>query len=271
MAGQRQRTIKLNNILALEQSLRSKRLELHREGVRIRWQQQWLIPLLRCLSNIAGKFIPESHLGFPDTSTGKEPTCNAGDTGDANSIPESSQEDSPGVWKGKPMPVLLPEKPHGQRSLEGYTPKGCKESDMSERLSTTPFTLMLNSSEVCIPNGLGVIVFQKSSTLGHLGRLSGAYFTTGHWSRPSYFFPQESKLGSACPYSEASQENLKVIAIKGWKKKKNEAEFCPKAQMENHKTEINKCLKKWQPSEMLYQLHSLLALIFIKTSLHLLI
>ena len=40
MAGQRQRTIKLNNILALEQSLRSKRLELHREGVRIRWQQQ---------------------------------------------------------------------------------------------------------------------------------------------------------------------------------------------------------------------------------------
>ena len=33
-------------------------------------------------------------------------------------------------------PVLLPGKPHGRRSLVGYSPKGCKELDMTEGLST---------------------------------------------------------------------------------------------------------------------------------------
>ena len=30
---------------------------------------------------------------------------------------------------------ILPGKSHGQRSLEGYSPWGCKESDTTERLS----------------------------------------------------------------------------------------------------------------------------------------
>ena len=33
-----------------------------------------------------------------------------------------------------PTPVLLPGKSHGWRSLVGYTPCGCKESDTTERL-----------------------------------------------------------------------------------------------------------------------------------------
>ena len=33
-----------------------------------------------------------------------------------------------------PTPVLLPGKPHGQRSLVGCSPWGCKESDMTEQL-----------------------------------------------------------------------------------------------------------------------------------------
>ena len=33
-----------------------------------------------------------------------------------------------------PTPVLLPGKPHGWRSLVGYSPWGHKESDMTERL-----------------------------------------------------------------------------------------------------------------------------------------
>ena len=33
-----------------------------------------------------------------------------------------------------PTPVLLPGKSHGRRSLEGYSPWGCKESDMTKRL-----------------------------------------------------------------------------------------------------------------------------------------
>jgi len=34
------------------------------------------------------------------------------------------------VWQ--PTPVFLPGKSHGQRSPEGYSPQGCKESDMTE-------------------------------------------------------------------------------------------------------------------------------------------
>ena len=45
-------------------------------------------------------------------------------------------------WVGKipwgrewlPTPVFLPGESHGQRSLEGYSPRGHKESDRSERL-----------------------------------------------------------------------------------------------------------------------------------------
>ena len=37
--------------------------------------------------------------------------------------------------KLQPTSVFLPEKPHGQSSLEGYSPKGLKEMDMAERLS----------------------------------------------------------------------------------------------------------------------------------------
>ena len=32
----------------------------------------------------------------------------------------------------QPTPVFLPGESHGQRSLAGYVPKGCKELDMTE-------------------------------------------------------------------------------------------------------------------------------------------
>ena len=37
--------------------------------------------------------------------------------------------------KWQPTPIFLPEKSHGQRSLEGYSPWGLKESDTSEQLN----------------------------------------------------------------------------------------------------------------------------------------
>ena len=48
-------------------------------------------------------------------------------------------------WVGKipegrewlPTPVFLCEEFHGQRSLAGYSPWGCKESDTTERLTLT--------------------------------------------------------------------------------------------------------------------------------------
>ena len=41
-------------------------------------------------------------------------------------------------WRRKwqPTPVLLPGKSHRQRSLVGYSPRGCTESDMTKRLNS---------------------------------------------------------------------------------------------------------------------------------------
>ena len=60
-------------------------------------------------------------MGFPASSTAKEFTCHAGDTG---SIPRS--EDL------QPTPVLLPGESYGQRSLAGCSPWGRKESEGTE-------------------------------------------------------------------------------------------------------------------------------------------
>ena len=62
-------------------------------------------------------------------SEGKASACDAGDSG---SIPGSGR--SPGEGNGSPFPVFLPGESHGQRSLVGYSPQGCKESDMTQRL-----------------------------------------------------------------------------------------------------------------------------------------
>ena len=55
-------------------------------------------------------------------------------------------------WKRKwqPTPVFLPGKVHGQRSLAGCSPRDCKESGLTEQLSTNPVLPSLTSSwEFC--------------------------------------------------------------------------------------------------------------------------
>ena len=69
--------------------------------------------------------IPDS-LGFPGGVVVQHLLASAGDTRDVGSIPGS--ERSPGGTK-IPTSVFLPEKSHGQRSMEGYNPWGHKESD----------------------------------------------------------------------------------------------------------------------------------------------
>ena len=44
---------------------------------------------------------------------------------------------SPRDWQ--PTPVYLPGETHGQRSQEGYSPRGLKESDTTEQLTLPPF------------------------------------------------------------------------------------------------------------------------------------
>ena len=109
-------------------------------------------------------------IGFPGSSGGKESACNAGDP---NMIPESGRSTGKGIgyplqysWpslvaqmvKNPPArretwvqsltgkipwrrgwqstPVFSPGESHGERILVGYSPCGCKESDMTEQLST---------------------------------------------------------------------------------------------------------------------------------------
>ena len=63
--------------------------------------------------------------------------CNTGDLG---SIPGSGR--SPGEGD----PVFLPGESHGWRSLAGYSPRGCKESNTTERLDFTLTSLHRNPS-----------------------------------------------------------------------------------------------------------------------------
>ena len=70
--------------------------------------------------------------GFPSGSDGKESAYNAGDLGSITRLGRS-----PGGGSDNPLQCYCLENPHGQRSLGGYGPRGRKESDTIDRLSTT--------------------------------------------------------------------------------------------------------------------------------------
>ena len=70
-------------------------------------------------------------MGFPGGSDSKESICNLGELG---LIPGLGR--SPGGGHGNPLQYSCLKNPHGQRSLAGCSPRGHKESDMTEQLST---------------------------------------------------------------------------------------------------------------------------------------
>ena len=69
--------------------------------------------------------------GFLGGVSGKETTCQAGESRDTGSIPGLGR--SPPV---KPTSVFLPGESHGQRSPEGYTHGIAKSRSQLKRLST---------------------------------------------------------------------------------------------------------------------------------------
>ena len=73
---------------------------------------------------------------FLGGSDGKESTCSAGDLG---LIPGSGR--SSGEGNDYPLQVFLPGEFHEQRSLAGYSPWDCKESDMAEQLTFSLYSL----------------------------------------------------------------------------------------------------------------------------------
>ena len=79
--------------------------------------------LLHILYQQAGSLPP----GFPGGSVVKASASNVEDLG---SIPGLGR--FPWRRKWQPTAVFLPGKPHGQRSLAGYSPKGLKKSNMTK-------------------------------------------------------------------------------------------------------------------------------------------
>ena len=82
-------------------------------------------------------FILHPLLGFPDGSKGKESTCNTGDLG---LIPGLGR--SLGEGNGNPLQHSCLKNLYEQWSLVGYSPWGCKESDVTEWLSIAHYPLL---------------------------------------------------------------------------------------------------------------------------------
>ena len=74
------------------------------------------------------------------------------------------------AWQ--PTPIFLPEKPHGQRSLASYSPKGCRELDTTEQLRTH-----ISSSGYAYLHTESRLRSQRTKRkwlLGHIGTQCGA-------------------------------------------------------------------------------------------------
>ena len=92
-------------------------------------------------------FVPSlrSLVGFPGGSDGKESSYNVGDLGLTPGLGRS-----PGGGHGNPLQYSCLENPHGQRILVGYSPWDCKESDMTELISSSSISLLLDLA-ICTP------------------------------------------------------------------------------------------------------------------------
>ena len=101
-----------------------------------------------------------SILGLPGGSDSKESVFSAGDLG---LIPGLGR--SPGGGHGNPLQYSCLEYPHGQRRLEGYSPWGPKELDMTDLPSTAQHRVM-----VIVGRGaslIEIIVKRKADSTGH--------------------------------------------------------------------------------------------------------
>ena len=72
----------------------------------------------------------------------KNLSTDAGDRKDVSSIPGSGRSPR----EGNGTPTFLPAEFHGQRSLEGYSPWGHKELDMTEQLMLVPSRCLIEDS-----------------------------------------------------------------------------------------------------------------------------
>ena len=71
--------------------------------------------------------------GFPGGASGKEPSCQCRRHGRHGFSPWVGRSPWRRAWQ--PTAVFLSGESHGQKSLAGYSPRGHKESDMTEQLT----------------------------------------------------------------------------------------------------------------------------------------
>ena len=97
-----------------------------------------VLPFASCLlSKLLQRIRSNSFypMGFPGGASGKESACQSRRRKRHRFHPWIGKILSRRTWQ--PTPVFLPGESHGQRRLVGYSPWGCKESDMTEDLART--------------------------------------------------------------------------------------------------------------------------------------
>ena len=134
------------------------------------WTASWSLSCMPVITLfIGGSGVPR----LPMWLTGKESACSAGVAGDLGVIPGSGK--IPGRRKWQPTPILLPGESQGQRSLAGYRPWGCKESDMTEQLSTSARRGFQRRNEV-VRGSLGALGFIGGSDSNRLNNCFNVCF-----------------------------------------------------------------------------------------------
>ena len=78
--------------------------------------------------------------GFPGGASGKNSSCQCRRCRRVRFSPRVGKIPRRRAWH--PTPVLLPVKPHGQRSLAGYRPWGPKELDTTEHVCTHIYSVI---------------------------------------------------------------------------------------------------------------------------------
>ena len=66
-----------------------------------------------------------------------------------------------GAGNGNPLQCVLPGKYHGQRSLVGYSPKGCQELDTTERLRRKRSPIFKTLGRLVNYENIGVITYNE--------------------------------------------------------------------------------------------------------------
>ena len=107
-------------------------------------------------------YICMPYMGLPRWSSGTESACQCGRRGRLRFDPWVRK--IPWRRKWQPTPVFLPAKFHRWKSLAGYSPWSCNESDMTEHTHTQATYVSESAREAPMPPGV-LPASQRTSVL----------------------------------------------------------------------------------------------------------